>query len=39
MQLHSPNGINHSGRDDTATAKWRVVPQEAEKITSDYIFI
>lgn len=39
MQLYRPKGINHSGRDNTAAAKHRVVPQEAEKIISNYIFV
>lgn len=39
MQLYRPKGINHSGRDNTATAKQRVVPQEAVEIISNYIFV
>lgn len=39
IQLYRPKGINHSGRDNTAIAKKRVVPQEAEKTISNYNFI
>lgn len=39
IQLYRPKGINHSGRDNTAIAKQRVVPQEVEKTNSNYNFI
>lgn len=31
MQFYRPKWINHSGRDNTAIAKQKVVPQAAEK--------